>query len=366
MNQTLARRCLGRLMEWDLERTKEEFRWLDLISRLKYDDYGGYFAGARFVECLLDWLQQFARADRETAYQFLRQHLVFVSASEMQHIIELFYPEFVRRILAKEVARRCGVKDYLVWSNDDLKKNYRKLLRETLFMGLSDGARLDTFRRANVGLIKNEQVAATIDIDDERWSDLVKELRKDTGNPKAQFRFVFLVDDFAGSGLTLLRDDPEKGWKGKLIRFWEKNHARIGADLSPDATLVVHHYLASAQAADGIRARSEAARVARGDAWFKDLRPTFGTVLPSIIGVTTANAAAFIALLDSHYNSSVMTPSLLVGGPSVKLGFAGCALPLVIEHNTPNNSVAILWAEVKADTNGPEMRPLFRRRQRHL
>jgi hypothetical protein len=318
------------------------------------------------VECLLDWLQQFAQSDRETAYQFLRTQLVFVSASEVQHLVELFYPETVRAMLSKEVARQRNVKNYLMWSNEDLKQQYKALLRRTLFMGLSDGARLDTFRRANVGVIENEQVVPTIDIDDERWEDLLKDLRRAVGDSTAQFRFVFLVDDFAGSGLTLLREEPGKGWKGKLLRFWDKNNARIGHALASDFTLVVHHYLASAQAADGIRQRAESVETARSSDWFPSVYHTFGSVLPAHVAISRESAPAFIDLIDRHYNSCIMTASMLVGGTDGRLGFAACALPLVIEHNTPNNSISIIWAEAAANEKGPEMRPLFRRRQRHL
>ncbi|MBN1330467.1 MAG: hypothetical protein JXA54_13415 [Candidatus Heimdallarchaeota archaeon] len=28
----------------------------------------------------------------------------------------------------------------------------------------------------------------------------------------------------------------------------------------------------------------------------------------------------------------------------MKFGFAGCLIPVILEHNTPNNSIFILWA----------------------
>ena len=53
------------------------------------------------------------------------------------------------------------------------------------------------------------------------------------------------------------------------------------------------------------------------------------------------------------------------------LGYGGCALPLVLAHNTPNNAVALLWAETRGEARedgqpASAMRPLFRRRQRHV
>jgi hypothetical protein len=74
---------------------------------------------------------------------------------------------------------------------------------------------------------------------------------------------------------------------------------------------------------------------------------------------------AFLALCDKYYDVDVETKSTRVGGCDMKRGFAGGALPVVLEHNTPNNSLTLLWAET-AGRKGHTMRPLFRRRQRHV
>lgn len=367
MKQELARRCLSRLMGWDLERARKEFAWLDLISRLKYDSYRGYFAGARFVESLLDWLQQFEEAEREVAYRFVRERLVFVGSSELQHLVELFYPETVRDLLAGAIAQEAGIPKYLVWSRDNLKAAYARLLRQTLFLGVSDGARLDTFRRANVGVIRNEQVVPTIEVDDDRWAALTKDLRKSLDDQSAQFRFIFLVDDFTGSGLTFLRREPDGAWTGKLVRFWKSVKKRVAdGSVAPDFRLVVHHYLASAHAEATIPKRAEDAAKERGTDWYPSVIYRFGATLPQALPVSKEKEPEFLRLLDDHYNPVIMTPSMKVGGNDGRLGFAKCGLPLVLEHNTPNNTVALVWAEADASKEHPEMRPLFRRRQRHL
>jgi hypothetical protein len=46
------------------------------MSRLKFDGYQDYLAGARFLESLVDWLQQFDPQDRPVAYDFVRNRLV--------------------------------------------------------------------------------------------------------------------------------------------------------------------------------------------------------------------------------------------------------------------------------------------------
>lgn len=354
-------------MGWDSDRARKEFAWLDLISRLKYDSYRGYFAGARFVESLLDWLQQFEGAERQIAYRFVRERLVFVGSSELQHLVELFYPETVQELLAEEIAREKGIPKYLVWSRDELKTAYARLLRQTLFLGISDGARLDTFRRVNVGVIRNEQVAPTIEVADDRWVSLVDDLRADLGDAKAQFRFIFLVDDFTGSGLTLLRQKPDNSWTGKLVRFWESVKRRTEAgSVARDYHLVVHHYLASTHAAQTIPERAQVAAQERASDWYPSVEYRFGAVLPATLPVSRKSDPEFVQLLDDHYNPSIMTKSMKVGGDDGRLGFAECGLPIVLEHNTPNNTVALVWAEAEAADSYPEMRPLFRRRQRHL
>ena len=72
MNQNLGLKILGRIMNWTDDRAREEFAWLKLMARLKYDGYRDFRAGMRFIESLATWLQQFKPHERETAYAFVR------------------------------------------------------------------------------------------------------------------------------------------------------------------------------------------------------------------------------------------------------------------------------------------------------
>ena len=79
----------------------------------------------------------------------------------------------------------------------------------------------------------------------------------------------------------------------------------------------------------------------------------------------------FITLTKTYYDPAIRTKHTDVGGVHhLGLGYGRCALPLVLEHNTPNNAIALLWAETdggdRDGTPAPAMRPLFRRRQRHM
>src|SRR5262249_14187238 len=109
MNQEFILGKLANLMGWDEDRARSEFAWLRLMSRMKYDGYQDFLAGMRFIESLAAWLQQFQAGEREAAYRFLREKLVFVSAGEMQHLVELFYPETVQPRILKKVAETGSV-----------------------------------------------------------------------------------------------------------------------------------------------------------------------------------------------------------------------------------------------------------------
>lgn len=376
MNQDLALRVLSHIMSWSDEHARDEFRWLRLMARLKYDGYRDFQAGMRFVESLATWLQQFAPHERETAYAFVRQTLVYIGPAEIQRLVEQFYPRTVRDRLIRKVAHERSIPTYRLLADAAARVDVDRLRRQTLFMGLSDGARIDTIRHANSGLLTNEQLVQGTQVDTDKWEDLRDNLRSDLCDGMVGFRIVYLIDDFAGTGDTFLRADPNKGWKGKLLRFRESIRTAtkdLGALLAPDWELCIHHYLASAGAAQSIERRlAEARDDLAADGWAKAMHASFGTVLPANLPIDAEPGLydAFIKLTRTYYDPKIETKHTGVGGVShLGLGYGGCALPLVLEHNTPNNSVALIWAETAGDNRdgviSPPMRPLFRRRQRH-
>lgn len=368
MNQEFILGKLSKLMEWDEERSCKEFAWLRLMSRMKYDGYQDFLAGIRFIESLADWLQQFLPNEREYAYCFIRNNLVFISAAEIRHLVELFYPETVQPRLVQHVAGICGVPQYQVWATAAATGAYETLLRKTVFIELSDGARIDIFRRANAGVISHEQVATAPRINRAKWDELLKDLRKSTGNPDERFSFVYLVDDFVGSGTTLLREEEGGNWNGKLLRFWnDLNDAGVlEGHFEQDWTLCVHHYISTYQADCAVRERDQAARKARGEGnWFKRVAFSSGILLESDFPIRPETHPNFIALVEKYYDCGIETEHIRKGGTNARLGFGQCALPLILEHNTPNNSIALFWAETDGGDDRHAMRPLFRRRERH-
>ena len=378
MNQDLGLRVLSLIMKWSDDRARKEFDWLKLMARLKYDGYRDFHAGRGFVESLATWLQQFQQHERETAYSFVRNTLVYIGPSEMQRLVEQFYPRFVRDRIVRTVATNLRIEPYRVFADTTARAASDRLRRQTLFMGLSEGARVDTIRHANSGLLSNEQFVQGTQVDTEKWRDLLENLRKDLTDPVAHFRLVYLIDDFAGTGTSFLRFGGEPPmWKGKLLRF--KESVEIAKEALGDDRifeegweLCIHHYLASSAAEMAIKQRVKDSACAFPGDWAQATHPTFGMVLPSDLPIDTVNDRndEFIKLTQTYYDPILRTKHTDVGSVThLGLGYGGCALPLVLEHNTPNNAIALLWAETDGGFRdghpAPAMRPLFRRRQRH-
>ncbi len=369
MNQEFVLGKFSELMGWDDDVSRREFAWLRLMSRMKYDGYQQFLAGMRFIESLTDWLQQFKLEHRETAYKLVRENLVFISLAEMRHLVELFYPETVQPRLIREVAQQRGIPPYRVWADTEAAAAYQKLLRKTLFIELSDGGRIDIFRRANAGLIGNEQIVTAPRINKDKWKDLLGDLRKESGDEAARFSFVYLVDDFTASGTTLLRHEKGK-WTGKLCRFWEDVSKDDMAKevFEDDWKLCVHHYISTTQSETTIKQRDTEVRTALGPGgWFRAIELSSGMRLPGDFAVTAMTHPQFGELIQAYYDDAIASKNehMQKGGNDARYGFGQCGLPLVLEHNTPNNSLALLWAETTGESGAHAMRPLFRRQQRH-
>ena len=374
MNQKLGLRLLGEIMRWADDRARDEFRWLRLMSHFKYDGYEDFRAGVRFIERLSVWLQQFKQEHREIAYQFLKDRLVYIGSAEMQLLVERFYSEVVERRLVRTVANKLAIPSYLVWQNPEAVKDFLALRRKTLFMALSDGARIDELRRANVGILSNEQIVVATQLDGPKWKDLLKKLRKEQGS-EATFSEIYLIDDFIASGTTLLRfDENDQAWTGKLVRFRDTIHEakKVLSGLEifrEDLSIHIHHYVATAYAESIIDERIlEVKQKDKDAAWLNNVTFSFGYVLPESLPLTNASTEPFRQLVENYYDASLQNRHSEVSGvESMMYGYRACGLPVVFEHNTPNNSLPLLWADTAGSTSAGvhPMRSLFRRRTRH-
>lgn len=377
MNEHLALDKISKLMEWEKDgQDKKEFARLKLLSQFKYDNYEGYEPGSRFYTNLIAWLKQFTSiSDRKIAYDFLIDHLIFFSRQEVIHLVYRLWPE-IHRIIVNAVAGEQAIPHWEVIKN--AKEAFDIQLRQSLFFGLSDGAKMDVFRRDNEGRISNEQTVVVHEVSTKRWKNmhqkLCKEIKKKDWQAEPVFKHVFLIDDFTASGTTLIRwDDEEKEWTGKIASFIE--HAKLSEQiiLHDPCHIHIHHYIGTS-----LSEKEVAKRIAEFKRFLDDKRVngdvslpefdftvSFGLVVGDRFNVTQQSCPAFYDLLGKHYDKSVQTDTT----GSVKYGYKDCGLGIVFEHNTPNNSVGLIWAET-TEANIPAtstpMTPLFRRRTRHV
>jgi hypothetical protein len=379
MNEALALRLLRKIMEWDEETATREYRWLRLISRLKFDGYRDYLAGVRFAESLAGWLSQFDQQDRKAAYDFVKNRLIYFSPPEIQRLVEQLYPRFVEPRLREDVGRAASVAPYMVWANAESRQIFDRKRRQVLFIGLSDGARIDILRRANSGTLVNDQVVLATHIDDDKWRDLGDKLRKDKlfmNVERPTFDTVYLVDDFTGSGTSFVRPKRDGSWSGKLEKFWTAlthARARIGADfpLKDDFSLHIHHYISSSQAKMTINERLAAITIERANnpTWFKKVELSEGILLPERVRLTERDDPEMWAICGKYYDHGLfedLKEHLEESGQiHIRHGYGNAALPVVLEHNCPNNAITLIWAETIGGSETHAMRALFPRRHRH-
>lgn len=375
MKERLALRVLADVMSWPDERARAEYDWLRLMARMQYDGYEDFLAGVRFLENLITWLQQFAVRDREVAYALVRRRLIYVSTAQLVRLVERFYRLHVEPHLLAAAAAAHDIKPWAVWGNAEARTTVEKLRRQTLFIGLSDGARTDVLRRANSGIISNEQVVLAPLIDDDKWTDLGADLAgdprfRDAGSPP-KFTTVYLIDDLTASSTTLIRQQGG-AWKGKLPRFYrsvERARTELGErfPLTSDFRMHVHHHIATQAALDTAARRCEEARAELPAKWFQRVDMTAGLMLSEDDRVKPATDPELDKLTADYYDASLQNRHTAASGvESVRLGYGGCGLTLVLEHNTPNNSLPLLWAETEGRDGAHALRPLFRRRTRHV
>lgn len=262
MNDKMGLSLIAEVMGWDSEaEATGEYAWLRLMSSVKYDSYSYFRAGVRFIETLATWLKQFDIADRPAAYSFVKERLVYLSLPEVQCLVDNFIPEVVTPRLREIVAEELGVKPYEVWSDANGSAAFNRRLRKVLFIGLSDGSRIDLLRRNNVSRISQEQVVPMMNIDLEKWRDLNKNLVEHPGmNAGEKFDEVFLVDDFTASGTTFIRK-IDGVWKGKLRKFNDlvvqaRDALNDDFPIAENYALHIHHYISSFQAKKASRSAS--------------------------------------------------------------------------------------------------------------
>lgn len=173
--------------------------------------------------------------------------------------------------------------------------------------------------------------------------DLKKLLDREPGPDEKRFRNVFLLDDFSGSGISYIRKANNPPYEGKIATFYYdycSDKPKTNLIDPKDVHVYLILYVATTHALDHLKEFGSG---------------LFGTIpfdvkavnlLTDASRIHEQNDNAFIALSRKYYDDSIQIPSYLRGKHEKPyLGFDECALPLVLSHNTPNNSVTLLWLE---------------------
>ncbi len=368
MKDELARSLLPKVVTWPDDQVRNNITLLRNFADYKYDDYEQFYPGRRFMESFSNWLNNFRQADRTAAFEFVRDRLIFFSRAEINHLVTMSFPYVIRPRMLQDEAKRLGLKRFQ-WLSHSRTLRFQARIRKSLFLGLSDGARIDVFRRSSS--LSHEQIERGFDLPDDKIGEMQADLKRDLdsmqGIPaeerKPVFNYVFLLDDFTASGATCLRRDVDGTWKGKLARF----HLRIqnpkfrqALDFSDGGFVGVVHYLATEHALRTLQARLDE-MASTSDVPYRLMAVQ---VLPDSVKVNPVEGSAdykYKPLIDHAYDESLLDESTKLGGVNdLRYGFASCGLPVVLAHNTPNNSIAILWAYEETDYPG-----LFPRVRRH-
>jgi len=364
MRASLAERLLATVMEWSTEDISRERPLLDVLARLKYDEYQQFSPGMRFIESLAYWLSQFRELEeRKTAYIFFKSKLIFCSAAEMNHLVASAYPDYIRPLLLRKLAGETGLNRWHLPKAAE-SRDFLLLERQTLYLGLSDGARTDIFRRCNPHL-SHEQVRLSHEIAEERVEKLISKLgsglssilKERPERDRTYFRAIVLLDDLSASGISYFRLEDGR-WEGKIGSFLQSlldSKNPMSQLVNPmDLEIFIVLYLATERATTYLQQSLESICKER------EIRITVSVIYPleNKIRIERGQDPALDKVIDTYYDSTIETASTNLGGTDLKYGFSGCGLPLVLSHNTPNNSLALLWAS-------GQVRPLFPRITRH-
>lgn len=364
MQDLNAARLLARVMGWqDPQTVQDHVPELQLLAYYKYDDYQRFGPGRRFIESLALWLNRLDHEDRPAALELVKNNLVFFSEREISHLVEMAYPDLIVRERLRLVAEEYGLPTYKV---GELSRHHRfkELRLKSLYLGLSDGARTNELRRASNHEISNDQIWQAYELGEQKSGAMLGDLKESLEKvgheaTSPHFNLIWLLDDFSGSGNTYIRyDNEKKSYGGKLQRIYNQLHQLKVIDPSHYEVFLVL-YIATRQAIDHIEYWSERFTSEHG---YKPLQLRVLCPLERDLALTANPPPSIKSLLDKekYFDPKVNDKNMAVGGTDGRLGFAGCALPLVLSHNTPNNAIYLLWGPEQFEYSG-----LFPRVVRH-
>ena len=183
-------------MGWDTSELQQYVPDLQALADVKYDEYGNYGPGGKFIENLAGWLAQFPEERRQVALEFVMNHLVFISETEMRHLISLVPTTIIDPIL-RRIADAHGLASYRI-AEIERHDDFVALRRKTWSSApRRRAARSVASRLAALPRAVPADAGPSID----QLRKLVNKMQK-AAIPEEQRRFehVFLFDDFSGAG----------------------------------------------------------------------------------------------------------------------------------------------------------------------
>ena len=369
MKESLVEQLLSRIMKWEDNKIVEELPKIQFMAEMKYDHYDQFMPGTRFLGSLSKWLSNFDEEDRNVMYDFVKNKLIFISSSQMTYLITLLYKKCVSSALALKTAQKMEIPPYRI---NEIKKSvdYKREKRLSLFIGLSDGAHMDVVRR--VGGLSNEQVLTNYYPDTDKLVDMKKELLSDSllkelDESAKKFNSLYLIDDFTASGTSFIRKDIDQ-YKGKLTKiidkfFYSKVNETSRELLLPNVDIHIIFCLATECAISHIKNLLSEFIKSLG----LEERISFDVrcvqKIPNGVADEIKNDTTLVDIIkkEKYINKkNVGTKSYKVGhGEQEYFGYGDGALPLVLSHNTPNNSILVLWQD--DDDHYPSLFPRINR-----
>ena len=344
MRTGLAEKLLVQIMGWSTIEVNRERPLLQALSNFKYNDYQQFSIGTLFIESLVKWLGKFEDIEeRKIAYDFVKNQLIFFSNNQILHLVETTFNTVIQPKLIEKTAEVSSINKFEVFKIIN-SKDYKKIARRSLYIGLSDGAKIDQLRRSSK--LDNEQVIPTYEVSHDKVEDMLEELKKSGETEK--FDTIFLVDDFTASGTSYFR--KESGiLKGKIFktisRFFDKNKP-LSKLVNPEKKIDIHliFYIATNEAIDKIKGIED---IANEDEKYKNLNFNINavqTIEPVLKAEILNNEKEFIELSKKYIDDSIIDRHFKKAKhEQYYLGYNECCLPIVLAHNTPNNSLPLLW-----------------------
>ena len=365
MNSNLANQLLASIMKWEAQTLASERAALEFMGSMKYDAYDRYMPGMRFMSSLVQWLNDIEEEDRDEAYKFIKEKLVFISSTQMNYLVDLLYDSIIRPILLDMATTETDMPSYKR-SSQVVRNRFEIEKRSALVVGLSDGAHTDILRRS--AGFNNEQVLTNYYPDGKKLKDMLDELRKDDklkSIEKPYFRRIFLIDDFTASGKSFIRYDESDGnYHGKLKKIIDELCTRgyvekgqkiehLSYLLNPEQKIQIDILFSIATEKAKTSIKDNLDDYLKSVGWQDKVE--FNIHIVQLLedklsnDIKSDNNLVRVLKKDKHFvEECVISKSYKVGkNDSPWLGFDECALPVVLAHNTPNNSLPIIWQDAE-------------------